>query len=176
MKDKINEKGIPHESASKHVTGEAVYVDDILVNEQLLVGRVVYSPHAHARILSFDLSKAKSVQGVHAVLSCKDIPGHNQMGPVIKDEVCLAEKEVVCAGQAMFLIAAETEEQALEAEKLIGIKFEPLESILTLEKAIEQNSLLGPAVKFERGDVVSALKLAPHVLRGELHTGAQEHW
>ena len=103
----------PHESASKHVTGEAVYVDDILVNEQLLVGRVVYSPHAHAKIKSFDLSEARMVPGVHAVLCHKDIPGHNQMGPVVKDELCLAVDEVVCVGQAMFLIAAETEEQCL---------------------------------------------------------------
>ena len=91
---------LPHESASLHVSGEAVYVDDILVNDQLLVGRVVYSPHAHARIKSFDLSEAKKVPGVHAVLCHKDIPGHNQMGPVVKDELCLAENEVTCVGQA----------------------------------------------------------------------------
>src|SRR5208283_3874357 len=138
-------KSTPHESAAKHVSGEAVYVDDILVSQQLLVGRVVYSPHAHARILSFDLSEAKKVARVHAVLSYKDIPGHNRMGPVVKDEVCLAENEVVCVGQAMFLIAAETEEQCREAERLIKIKFEPLESILTIEKAIEKKSLLGPS-------------------------------
>jgi xanthine dehydrogenase large subunit len=167
---------IPHESASKHVTGEAVYVDDILVNEQLLVGRIVYSPHAHAKILSFNLAEAKRVPGVHAVLSYKDIPGHNQMGPVVKDELCLAEKEVICVGQAMFLIAAETEEQAIEAEKLIKVEYAPLDSILTLEKAIEKNSLLGPPAKMERGNVETAMKSAPHVIRGELRTGAQEHW
>ncbi|HKZ41563.1 MAG TPA: hypothetical protein VJ044_11410, partial [Candidatus Hodarchaeales archaeon] len=102
-----------HESGEKHVTGEAVFIDDILVNEQLLVGRVVYSPHAHARITSFDLSAAKKVSGVHAVLCHKDIPGHNQMGPVVKDELCLAVDEVHCIGQAVFLIAGETEEQCL---------------------------------------------------------------
>jgi len=166
----------PHESAELHVTGEAVYVDDILVNEQLLVGRVVYSPHAHARIESFDLSEAKKVPGVHAVLSYKDIPGHNQMGPVIKDEVCLAENEVNCVGQAMFLIAAETGEQCLEAEKRMKVKFVELEPILTIEKAIEKNSLMGPGARIERGDVGAALKNAPHVIKGELRTGAQEHW
>ncbi|MBM4167490.1 MAG: xanthine dehydrogenase molybdopterin binding subunit, partial [Ignavibacteria bacterium] len=80
----------PHESAQLHVSGEAQYIDDKLVNELLLVGRVVYSPHAYAKISSFDISEAKKVFGVHAVLSYKDIPGHNQMGPVIHDEVCLA--------------------------------------------------------------------------------------
>ncbi|MEK9137311.1 MAG: molybdopterin cofactor-binding domain-containing protein, partial [Bacteroidota bacterium] len=167
---------IPHESASKHVTGEAVYVDDILVNDQLLVGRVVYSPHAHARMKSFDLSEARKVPGVHAVLCHKDIPGRNQMGPVAKDEPCLAEKEVVCVGQALFLIAAETEEQCLEAEKRIKVEFEPLDAVLTLEKAIERNNLLGPPLKIERGEVEAGLLSSPHVIRGELRTGAQEHW
>src|SRR5260221_1370666 len=100
---------LPHESAGKHVSGEAVYVDDILVNRQLLVGRVVYSPHAHALIRSFDLSAARALPGVHAVLSCRDIPGPNQMGPVVKDEPCLADGETFCTGQAVFLVAAESE-------------------------------------------------------------------
>ncbi len=166
----------PHESAAKHVTGEAVYVDDIHVNDQLLHGRVVYSPHAHARIKSFDLSLAKKVNGIHAVLSSKDIPGHNQMGPVVKDEPCLAENEVVCVGQAMFLIAAETEEQAREAERLISVEYELLEPILTIEDAIAKNNLLGPPRTMQRGDADEALRSAPNVIMGELRTGAQEHW
>lgn len=166
----------PHESAAKHVTGEAIYIDDILADEQLLVGRVVYSPHAHARIKSFDLSEAKKVPGVHAVLCHKDIPGHNQMGPVVKDELCLAESELICVGQAMFVIAAETENQCLEAERRIKVEYELLEPILTIEKALEKNSLLGPPRTMKRGDPDTALKTALHVIKGELRTGAQEHW
>jgi xanthine dehydrogenase molybdopterin binding subunit len=169
-------QALPHESAEKHVTGEAVYVDDILVNERLLVGRVVCSSQAHARVKSFDLTEARKVPGVHAVLSYQDIPGRNQMGPVVKDEPCLAEDEVNCIGQAVFLIAAETEEQCLKAERAIKVEYEPLEAILTIEKALERNSLLGPPRKMKRGDPDSALKSAPHVIKGELNTGAQEHW
>lgn len=167
---------VPHESAAKHVTGEAVYVDDMLVTDQLLVGRVVYSPHAQARITSFELGAARNMPGVHAVLSCKDIPGHNQMGPVVKDEPCLADGEVTFTGQAMFLIAAETEEQCLEAERLIKVEFEELEAIVDLDTSIAENNLLGPPAKIERGDVVAALRMSPHTLSGELRTGAQEHW
>lgn len=172
----MNTSATPHESATKHVTGEAVYVDDMRVNDQLLHGRVVYSPHAHARIQSFDLSLARNVNGVHAVLSYKDIPGHNQMGPVVKDEPCLAENEVVCVGQAMFLIAAETDEQAREAERLITVEYELLEPILTIEEAMAKNNLLGPPRTMQRGDADEALKSAKHVITGELRTGAQEHW
>ncbi|MES2591206.1 MAG: xanthine dehydrogenase molybdopterin binding subunit [Bacteroidota bacterium] len=167
---------IPHDSAIKHVSGESVYIDDIQVNSQLLIGRVVYSKHAHAKIKSLDLSAAKQLPGVHAVLCYKDIPGANQMGPVIHDEVCLAIDEVVCVGQAIVLIAAETSEIAIAAEKLIVIEYEELEAILNIRTAIEKNSLLGPVRTMQRGDADAALKTSEHVLTGELETGAQEHW
>ena len=166
----------PHESASKHATGEAIYIDDIPVSDQLLVGRVVYSPHALAKIKSFDVTEAKTTPGVHAVLCHRDIPGQNQMGPVVDDELCLAIDKVTFIGQAIFLIAAETEAQARTAEKLIKVEYELLEPILTIDQAIEKNNLLGPPRTMKRGDADSALGSAPHTLKGELRTGAQEHW
>ena len=172
----MNNENFPHESAHKHVTGEAVYVDDMLVNEHLLIGKVIYSPHAHAKIKSFDLSIAHRLPGVHAVLCHQDIPGENQMGPVVHDEPCLAEDEVHCIGQAVFIIAAESEELCLEAEKLIRIKYEPLEAILSIEQAMMKNSLMGPERKIECGDVGQALKNCQHKNKGSLKTGAQEHW
>ena len=167
---------IPHESAVLHVTGEAHYIDDLPASGNLLVGRVVYSPRAHARILSFDLSKAQRAPGVEAVLSFKDIPGHNQMGPVVKDEPCLGEKEVTFVGQAMFLIAARTDAQCRAAEKLIDVKYKSLDSILTIEDAIRKNNLLGSPRSMSRGDAESAIAGSSHVIKGELRTGAAEHW
>jgi len=167
---------IPHDSAVKHVSGESVYIDDMLVNSQLLVGRVVYSKHAYAKIKSINLEAAKKLEGVHAVLSYKDIPGANQMGPVIHDEPCLAIDKVECVGQAIVLIAAETEAIAIAAEKLIEIEYEVLEAILDLKTAITKNNLLGPERTMKRGDAEAALKTAKHTLKGELETGAQEHW
>ena len=169
-------KDLPHESAVLHVTGEARYIDDLPTSETVLVGRVVYSRHAHARIRSFDLTKARKAPGVASVLSFEDIPGHNQMGPVVKDELCLAENEVTFVGQAMFLIAAKNDAQCREAEKLIKVDYQPLESVLTIEDAIAKNSLLGPPRTMNRGDAEGALKIAPHVITGELRTGAAEHW
>jgi xanthine dehydrogenase large subunit len=167
---------IPHESAVLHVTGEALYIDDLPSSPTTLTGRVVYSPLAHARIVSYDLSKAKSAPGIVAVLSAKDIPGHNEMGPVVKDEPCLADSVVTFVGQAMFLIAARTDAECRAAEKLIEIKYEPLKSILSIEDAIAANSMLGPERTMQRGDAKAALRTAPHVLEGELRTGAAEHW
>ena len=167
---------IPHESASLHVTGEALYIDDLPSSPSLLVGRVVYSPHAHARIVSFDLTKAKKAPGVAAILSAQDIPGHNQMGPVVKDEPCIASGETTFVGQAVFLIAAKTDAQCRAAEKLIQVKYEPLPAILTIEDSIASNNLLGPARTMQCGDTDAALRSTNHVIKGELSTGAAEHW
>ncbi|MEJ2048521.1 MAG: xanthine dehydrogenase molybdopterin binding subunit [Calditrichota bacterium] len=170
------EKGTPHESAAKHVSGESIYVDDIAVTDQLLTGHVVYNPYAHARIKSYDLTAAKNLPGVYAVLSAKDIPGKNQMGPVIKDEPCLAEEEVQFIGQGIFLIAGENAEICRRAEKLIRIEFEVMEPILDIDTAIARDSFLGEQRTIERGDPQKAMRTAPHILEGELRTGAQEHW
>ena len=97
---------IEHESGIYHVTGEAVYIDDMPVDNRQLHGHVVYSPHAHARIKSYGLNKAKKLPGVDAVISFQDIIGINNMGPVFEDEPVLAENEVLFIGQAIFLIAA----------------------------------------------------------------------
>ena len=164
-----------HDSAELHVTGEALYVDDIPA-EGMLLGKVVYSPHAHAKIRSFDLTAAQQVRGVHAVLCFRDIPGVNQMGPVKKDELCLAETEATFVGQALFLIAAETEEASREAEKLITVDYEVLPAVLDIADAIAKNTLMGPPRRIERGDAGGALTGAKHRVSGQLSTGAQEHW
>lgn len=169
-------QNIPHDSASKHVSGKSVYIDDIPLHDRLLHGHVVYSPHAHAKIKSIDLTEAKKLKGVHAVLCWKDIPGHNQMGPVVHDEPCLAADEVLCVGQAIIIIAAESEAIARHAESLIWIDFEILPAVLNLRSAIEQNALIAPTRTMKRGDATAALKTSPHVIKGELETGAQEHW
>ncbi len=172
----MNLNQMPHESAWLHVTGEAVFVDDISSPSQLLVGKVVFSPHAHARIRGFDLTKARKAPGVCAVLSAKDIPGANQLGTVARDERCLADGEVTCVGQAVFLIAAESADRCREAEDLIVVDYEPLDAVLSIEDAIGKGSMLGTQRTISRGSADEAMKKAPHVLRGELRTGAQEHW
>ncbi|PCJ81130.1 MAG: xanthine dehydrogenase molybdopterin binding subunit [Flavobacteriales bacterium] len=169
-------KEVAHESGAYHTTGEAVYIDDMLVNEQLLHGQVVYSPHAHAKIKSFDLSEAQKLPGVHAVLRYKDIPGENQMGPVIHDELVLVKDTVTFIGQAIFLIAADNEEIAIEAEKLIKIEYEPLEPVLSIEDAIDHGKLIQPQRKIETGNVENGLNNSSNIIEGELKIGGQEQW
>jgi len=165
-----------HESAIKQVTGEAVFVNDMDVNSETLIGHIIYSKYAYAKITGYDLTKAKAVQGVYAVLCYKDIPGENQLGPVAKDEVCLVEDTATNIGQAIIIIAAKDKKTALEAEKLIDIKYEELEPVLEIETAIGKNLLIAPARKIERGNVGEELKKSKHKISGTLKTGAQEHW
>ncbi len=166
----------PHDSARKHVTGESVFINDIPVNDQLLLGKVVFSRYAHARILNIDLSEALKIIGVKAILTATDIPGENQMGPVIHDEPCLAENEVTFIGQAIALIGAENEEAATEAARLIRVDYEPLEAILDLETAMAKNNSIDAERKIERGNADAALEAALYKFDGTLKTGAQEHW
>ena len=176
FRNKLMPTNRPHDSARKHVTGESVFINDIPVNDQLLLGKVVFSRYAHARILNIDLSEALKIIGVKAILTATDIPGENQMGPVIHDEPCLAENEVTFIGQAIALIGAENEETATEAARLIRVDYEPLEAILDLETAMAKNNRIDAERKIERGNADAALEAAPYKFDGTLKTGAQEHW
>ncbi len=169
-------KNINHESGKLHVTGEAIYIDDIQVSDRLLNAYLYTSPHAHAKIISFDIEEAKTVKGVHAVLSYKDIPGHNQMGPVIHDEPVLAEGIVEFIGQTIFVIAADNQEAADLAKSLIKIEYQLLEPIITIEDAISKNSLLQPERRIENGDIAVGFGKSDHIIEGEFSIGGQEHW
>ncbi|MDD2632293.1 MAG: xanthine dehydrogenase molybdopterin binding subunit [Bacteroidales bacterium] len=166
----------PHHSALQHVTGRSVFVNDMGFGDQLLFGRVVFSQQAHANIRSICTQQARAAEGVVAVLTAADIPGLNQMGPVVPDEPCLATDQVSFFGQAVALIAARTEAAARKAASLLNIEYEPLPAITDLGRAIAENSFLTGPRQIATGDVGKAFENAEHVLNGTLHTGAQEHW
>lgn len=170
------ESSLYHDSAEKHVTGRSVFIEDLPVDGRLLHGRVFYSSVAHARIKSIDLTKALLSKGVKSILTYKDIPGKNQLGPVVQDELCLAINEVTFCGQAIALVAADSDEAAFEAVKKIVVEFEPLPSITDLETAMREGSMIDVPRKIQRGNPEKTLKTAPYFLTGTLGTGAQEHW
>ena len=83
-------EAIPHDSAELHVSGEALYTDDIQEPKGLLHLAVGMSSKAHARILSIDLGAVRDAPGVIDVMTADDIPGENNCGPVIADDPVLA--------------------------------------------------------------------------------------
>ena len=131
-----------HDSAHKHVTGDAVYVDDIRVPDDTLVVLIGQSPHAHARILDIDLSRVARSQGVVAVLTHADIPGRNDCSPVYGDDPILAETVVSYVGQAVFAVVAETMRAARDALAHAVVTYEPLSAVLTIDQAMREGSWL----------------------------------
>src|SRR5687768_1501103 len=114
-------KDIPHDSAATHVTGESLFLDDHAPLAGELLAAIIPSPHPHARLLKLDLSAARQIPGVHAILTHADIPGHNLFGPAIKDELLLVENEAVFLGQPLALIAADSQAALEEARRAVII-------------------------------------------------------
>ena len=108
-------QSLAHESANRHVRGSAIYVDDMPESEGLLHAWVILSDRAHARIVNLDLSAVRAAPGVVCICTADDIPGANDVAPILADEPLLARDVVEYWGQAIAIIAAETEAQARAA-------------------------------------------------------------
>jgi xanthine dehydrogenase large subunit len=169
-------QNIPHDSARGHVTGESVFIDDMLPARNEVFIDFAGSPVAHGEIVSIDTSEAMKVPGVVAVFTHKDVPGHNVFGPVVKDEELLASKEVVFVGQPVVLIAAENRGALCAAKKAVKIAVKELAPIFTIDQAIERDSFLGPQRKIERGDIAGAFAAAKQTFEGTLIIGGQEQF
>ena len=169
-------KDIPHDSARGHVSGESIYIDDIPpVRGELLVD-FFYAKTSHAKIKNLDLSAAAKVPGIAALYTHKDLIGSNCFGPITKDEVLLVEDEIMFMGQPIVVIAGENRKAIEAARAAIKIELEVLEPILSINKAMELNSYIGPTRKIKRGNAESALKSAEHVLEGTFRNEGQEHF
>jgi xanthine dehydrogenase molybdopterin binding subunit len=172
----MKQESIEHNSIRFHVSGESVYINDMKSSEAALKGHLVYSTKAHAKIKSLNCFRAKSLEGVVCILSHKDIPGENQMGPIAKDEACLIDDEANFIGAPIALIAAKDMETAYKAAQLIEIEYEELPAILGLEQAMEEGESFQEVRKIEEGNWQEEIQNAPHQLIGELRSGGQEHW
>jgi len=104
-----------HESASKHVSGKAKYADDIPEPKNLLHAAIGYSQIAKGKIKSINLKEVAKSEGVIDVITYKDIPGINDVGPVFKGDPIFAKKNIEYFGQPIFAVAATTCELARKA-------------------------------------------------------------
>ncbi|MEM9187156.1 MAG: molybdopterin cofactor-binding domain-containing protein [Planctomycetota bacterium] len=169
-------KAIPHDSAVGHVTGAALYIDDLPARrDELLIG-LVGSPVASGRVTSIGVEEAKSVPGVAAILTAGDIPGERLIGPLIRDEPVLADAELQYVGQPVALIAAESEAALTEARRRVQVDLVETDPVLTIDRAIELERFIGPPRQIARGDADAALRAAPHRLSGVFHNLGQEQF
>ncbi|KAI8867184.1 xanthine dehydrogenase, partial [Ramicandelaber brevisporus] len=173
---KVVGQGVPHLSALKQVTGEAVYTDDIPRFPNELYAGLVLSSKAHAKILSIDASAALAVPGVAGFFSHKDdVPGDNKWG-IFHDEELYAKDEVITTGQLIGVVVADDQATAQRAARLVKVEYEVLPHILTIEDAIKQESFFPPTRRLERGDINAGFAASKRIYSGETHIGGQEHF
>ena len=141
---------IRHDGTDK-VTGRAQYGADIRM-VGLLYGKVLRSPHPHARILSIDTSKAKELPGVSAVVTAADFPalpgrvvdvGEGAMvNMMFQSNLCMAAAKVLYKGHAVAAVAATSPHIAEEALSLIDVKYEVLPFVLDVREAMKEDAPL----------------------------------
>lgn len=165
-----------HESAFGHVTGAALYTDD-------LVGRLtgvlhaypVQSEHAHASLDRVDAAPAYEVPGVVRVITAADVPGVNDQG-VKHDEPMLPTDEVMFYGQPVAWVLGEDLEAAKAGAAAVVVDATPLPSLITVRDAIAAGSYHGVQPVIDKGDVDGAFADAAHVFSGEFEFAGQEHF
>jgi xanthine dehydrogenase large subunit len=166
---------IPHESAALHVTGRALYTDDLVARtKDCLHAWPVQATVAKARITALDVSPAYEVPGVVRVLTAQDVPGVNDAGvkhdePLFPDQVCFF-------GHAVCWVLGETLEAARLGAAAVLLELEPLPALVNVKEAIAAQAFQGAQPTVERGDVAAGLESAAHVFSGEFEFAGQEHF
>ena len=166
---------VSHESADLHVTGAALYTQD-------LTGRTlgtlhawpVQAPHAHALVTDLRVAAAYEVPGVVRVLTAQDVPGVNDAGE--KHDEPLFPSEVMYYGHAVCWVLGETLEAARQGAAQVEADYEPLPALITVHDAIEAGSYQGNQRTVSRGNAAAALETAAYRFSGELEIGGQEHF
>lgn len=165
-----------HESADGHVTGTALYTDDL---SQRLSGVLhaypVQSTHAHAKILGIETSAVLAAPGVIKVITAQDIPGVNDQGAK-HDEPMLPVDEVMFYGQPVAWVLGESLEAAKAGAKSVTVDYEALESLITIKDAMAANSFHGIQPEIAKGDPEGAFAQAAHVFEGDFEFAGQEHF
>jgi len=172
----IVSKPARHDSALLHVSGTAAYIDDIREPQGTLHLAPGLSPATRGRIKTLDLAKVRAAPGVVAVLTAVDIPGHNNTSHAFNDDPLIADGDVVFRGQVIFVVVAQTRDQARRAARLAHVEIEEETPILTIEDALAADAKVLPDYDFRVGDPAQAIAQAPNQLAGMLRIGGQEHF
>ncbi len=169
-------KSVKHDSAPKHVSGEAVYVDDRLEFPNQLHIYARMSDRAHARIVRIDTAPCYEVPGVAIAITAQDVPGQLDIGAVLPGDPLLADSKVEYIGQPVIAVAADSLETARKAAMAAIIEYEDLEPVLDVVEALHKKHFVLDSHTHQRGDSATALASAPRRLQGSLHIGGQEHF
>ncbi|EAQ99149.1 xanthine dehydrogenase molybdopterin binding subunit [Congregibacter litoralis] len=169
-------QGVAHESAAKHVSGEAIYIDDMMAPKGTLHAYVGLSTIAHGVVNEMSLAAVKNAPGVVDVITRDDIPGITDIGPVFPGDPLMVGlgDTVEFHGQVLFAVAATSYAAARKAAQLAKIEYSPLPACLSIEDGLAAKSFVRPAHFQRRGDAERGLENAAHRMQGELQIGGQE--
>ena len=164
-----------HEAADLHVTGLALYTDD-LVNRHVgvLHAYPVQATHTHAHVTSLRTEPALGVPGVVRVLTAADVPGVNDAG--VKHDEPLFPSEVCYRGHAVCWVLGETLEAARIGAGKVEVEYAPLPSLVTVTEAIAAESFQGARPTVRRGEPEAQWDTCAHVFEGEFEFAGQEHF
>ena len=181
---------LPKVDAYAKVTGRALYADDIML-PRMLYGRLLRSPHPHARIIAIDTYRALELPGVLAVITGEDLPQRFGILPSSQDEYSLAIDKVRYVGDPVAAIAALDPDILDEAIKLIHVEYEILPALMTIDEALEHPEVkindearignIHKAVSYEFGDIKGGFAGADYVredwffYEGNNHAPMEEH-
>ncbi|WP_181702840.1 xanthine dehydrogenase molybdopterin binding subunit [Chthonobacter albigriseus] len=166
-----------HDSAAKHVTGSAAYIDDMREPEGLLHVAPGWCPNiTRGTLTAVNYDKVRAVPGVVAIVTAADVPGVNDCSPSIGGDPIFADGTIEFWGQVVFAVVATSREAARRAARLATFEGAPEKPIITIEDAQAANSHVLPEYRFGRGDVATSLANAQRRLDGRLVIGGQEHF
>ncbi|MBI2324546.1 MAG: molybdopterin-dependent oxidoreductase [Chloroflexi bacterium] len=163
--------------AADKVKGEFAYASDLRA-DGMLVGSTLRSPHAHARIRSIDVSKARAMPGVRAVLTAADLPTRELIGLMKLDQPVLARDVVCYVGEPVALVAADDVDRAVAAAKAIAVDYEPLAPVSDPVAALRPGALQ----VHEKGNIIDSVRVvhgdvratADVVVSGEYEVAMQD--
>ncbi|MBW8685281.1 molybdopterin cofactor-binding domain-containing protein [Chitinophaga rhizophila] len=158
-----------------HVSGTSVYLDDVPVINGTLYGAAFGSPCAHGVISELILDDALQLPEVVRIFTAADIPGHNEIGGIIKDEPLLADTHVHFCGMPIAFVVARSREAARAAVKKIRVKITSLPVITDPREAQAKGELIVPPRTFRLGNTDSAWEQCAYVITGNADINGQEH-
>ncbi len=174
--DKIFTKNIEHESAVKHVTGKAIYTDDISEPKNLLHAVIGYSNCSKGVIKKIDYKDVLSSEGVVDIITEKDIEGINDVGPIFKGDKIFTSKNIEYYGQPIFAVIAKTNNLAKKAALKVKIDLKISKPIVSIEEALKKKSFVLKPKHLTRGNIKDGFKKSNNNLKGKLYSGGQDHF
>ena len=166
-----------HDSSLRHSTGQAIYIDDMPEQENLLHGALVLSKLACGKIKKINSDKLNDLPFFTKIITAKDIPGENEIGPIKNGEPILAEEFFSYLGQPVAIVLAKTHQEAIYASSLVEIEVEfTTKPILNLDDAYKQKSFLEDPMILEKGNVKKDMSKSNYTLSGNFEIGGQDHF